>query len=250
MAVGVPVNFDGTNDFLTRDAALTGSADGKIFLLSCWLRVLGGSGTARRIITFTTGASTSRLTINFNASDNIGMTGRDSAAALILDGSFTPPADTDWHHILISVDLGNASNRAIYVDGTLSSPTWSTYVDAIIDLVPTTTPNATIGSTPNGAALFVGDLAELFFDTPATWFDPSTGGNLAKFISGGAPVDLGADGSTPLGVQPLICLNAATTGAWATNVGSGGGFTENGALTDGGLALPSGVRKFILTRPA
>jgi hypothetical protein len=46
----------------------------------------------------------------------------------------------------------------------------------------------------------------------------------------GAPVSLGADGSTPTGTAPIIFLSGATS-SWETNKGSGGGFTENGGLT-------------------
>ena len=94
-------------------------------------------------------------------------------------------------------------------------------------------------STRQGGSILNGDLAELYFHTPATWFDPSSGGDLAKFMAAVLPVDLGATGSTPLGVQPLVRLNAGTTGAWPTNNGSGLGFTEVGALTDGVVPLPT-----------
>ena len=33
-----PVNFDGTNDYLTRGATLTGAADSKLMTISVWVR--------------------------------------------------------------------------------------------------------------------------------------------------------------------------------------------------------------------
>ena len=51
MAVGVPVNFDGTNDYERRAAALTGMANGKIGLFGTWFRFLG-TGQTSRFITF------------------------------------------------------------------------------------------------------------------------------------------------------------------------------------------------------
>jgi len=61
--------------------------------------------------------------------------------------------------------------------------------------------------------------------------DLSIEANRRKFIDAiGKPVDLGVDGSTPTGTAPLIFLSG-TTIDWHTNKGSGGGFTEVGALT-------------------
>jgi hypothetical protein len=42
-------------------------------------------------------------------------------------------------------------------------------------------------------------------------------------------VNLGADGSTPTAVSPIIFLSGSIA-AWATNKGTGGGFTTNGTL--------------------
>src|SRR3546814_7073174 len=47
-----------------------------------------------------------------------------------------------------------------------------------------------------------------------------------------------ADGSTPTGSAPLVFLSGATA-SWHTNKGTGGGFTENGALTDAATDPPA-----------
>lgn len=57
---------------------------------------------------------------------------------------------------------------------------------------------------------------------------------LAKFYSGGKPVNLGADGSTPTGTAPAVFCRrapAAAASTFATNLGTGGSFTTIGALT-------------------
>lgn len=55
---------------------------------------------------------------------------------------------------------------------------------------------------------------------------------MAKFYDNGNPVDLGENGSNPTQNEPIIFLNNPTA-TWQNNLGSGGNFTENGALTDG-----------------
>ena len=66
----------------------------------------------------------------------------------------------------------------------------------------------------------------------AEYLDISVENNRRKFIDAdGFPVDLGSDGSTPTGIAAIMFFSGATV-SWHTNDGSGGGFTENGALTD------------------
>lgn len=229
-----PVFFDGTNDYLTRGATLTGIADGKIVLFSCWFRIAGGSGTERRLLTIRSGTAT-RLLFNINTSNKLSVIGRTSAPADTLVGTgATAITNTNWHHAFISVDLANSSNRALYLDGVSDSPTWLPYNNNNIDLDPAT-PEVVVGgyNPPGSGLLWNGDMADMYFTTPGSYYDPTSGSNLAKFISAGSPVDLGPTGTNPTGSQPLVCLNAATLAAWHTNNGSGGGFTENGALTAG-----------------
>jgi len=61
----------------------------------------------------------------------------------------------------------------------------------------------------------------------------SSGTNRAKFVSGGSPVDLGTNGATPTGNQPILFLNNAY-GTFQNNLGYGGNFTVTGTLADGG----------------
>jgi Concanavalin A-like lectin/glucanases superfamily len=236
MAVGSPVHFDGTNDVLLHSAALTGLADGKIFLFSTWFRITT-IDTQRRFITIDTSA-TSRFHIIFRVTNLLETTGRNSAGTSIMSAVSTGTiTDNNWHHLLISIDLASTSNRAVLLDGSDLSVTWSPYTNDLINFAPSVSPRTTVGGL-GFTNRWAGDLAEFFFDTPATWFDPAAGGNLAKFISGGAPVDLGSDGSIPLGAAPIIFMSG-TTANWHTNKGAGGGFTEDGALTDGAVPLPT-----------
>ena len=49
MAVGVPVNFDGTNDWLITRGACSAAADSKIFLISAWVRTWRCRGCSTNI---------------------------------------------------------------------------------------------------------------------------------------------------------------------------------------------------------
>jgi hypothetical protein len=71
----------------------------------------------------------------------------------------------------------------------------------------------------------------LWFNTE--YIDFSQEANRLKFFDAfNNPVDLGADGSTPTGSQPLIYMNEGFH--LGTNLGSGGNFTPQNTPTDGG----------------
>lgn len=98
-----------------------------------------------------------------------------------------------------------------------------------------------IGAIGDSTLKFNGCLAELWFDT--TWMDLTVTANRRKFRSAaGQPVFLGTQGQIPTGSQPLIYCSLPTKGlsvaSFATNRGSGGGFTITGAL-DIGSSSPS-----------
>lgn len=77
-------------------------------------------------------------------------------------------------------------------------------------------------------------LAELFFDSTASFVDFSLAANRRKFISeiGGAP-PLRADGSTPFSVTPPVYL-----AAFGNNAGRGGHFTLTGTVVAGASKPP------------
>jgi hypothetical protein len=80
------------------------------------------------------------------------------------------------------------------------------------------------GFKPTPVNLRPPTVAELFFDSTATFVDFSIATNRRRFISeiGGAP-PMGGDGSTPLSVTPPVYL-----AAFGNNAGRGGHFTLTG----------------------
>lgn len=133
-----------------------------------------------------------------------------------------------WHHIMFSFDCTGGSTRTaqIYVDdeevalsASSSGSNGPAYAlgwaeDGSADVL---SPGIT------GQAVAVGELFVTYEK-----IDISVEANRRKFISaGGAPVDLGSDGTTPTGTRPIIYLTArnGVADTFLTNRGFGGNFT-------------------------
>ena len=224
------VTFDGTNDYLSA-TSLTGS-NTKTGIISLWFQRTGGAGTSEKI--FLRGFS-EPTQLDFVSGNNLRLVLEDSSGTRLYNASSTTTfsADSTWHHALICIDLANTTVKW-YIDDAAETVTETTApVDGTIAWVSGTGTNANewlIGDTQGGGQKLTADVADLYIN-PATYIDPATEANRRKFIDANdKPVDLGSDGSTPTGAQPLIFLSGDTDD-WHTNKGSGGGFTENGALT-------------------
>jgi hypothetical protein len=233
------VTFDGTNDYLTRGADLTGNADSTQVTGSLWFRRNGGNGSQQVLYCTIDSAGSCRFQVDLNTSNQIHLKGNGTGGGTLrLDAAgSTAITDTNWHHLLFSVDLANTSNRYIYLDGVAETPTWSTYSNAVIDFTRT---EHSIGAFTNGASKFNGDVDDMWIDM-GTYLDVSKDSVRAKFRdTAGNPVDLGATGTNPTGSQPEVYLSSRGNGlsSWATNKGSGGGFTVTGALTASTANLP------------
>jgi hypothetical protein len=231
--IGWGANFDGTNDFFTRGANLTGLADGKEGTISFWFKRGGGTGAIQRLLS-SGGADTAAFFVRFANNDTIRVLGQNAGNTDILDANtLTAITDTDtWHHCIMSWDLLNGVVLQ-YVDDVDDVDAAPTVTNDTIDYVTTPT-DYTIGALSGGSEKFNGDLAEFWFDD--SFIDISVTKNRREFITvNSTPAYLGADGSQPTGTAPLVYLgNSNRFDTWENNRGSGGGFTENGTLTDGG----------------
>ena len=198
---------------------LSGLANSQLGLFSMWFYREAGQNT-------TTMLTVGGASIKF-LSPEPGITARDNTGAVIcyLYSSVNPPAG--WHHLLVSYDLSTAGRRQVYLDGTNTTA-------VVTFTVPTTAQyvtNWTMIGNEVAAGGYAGSLSQVYFAIPSSYYDISSGGNLAKFWASesgttGNQVDIGADGSTPLGVQPILYWKGDAS-SWA-NLGSGGGsFTTN-----------------------
>jgi hypothetical protein len=217
------VLFDGTNDYLSRGADLTGMANGKLGTLSVWLDFAGGDGVEIRFLNSNTDFNCWKLTTN-----KLQIVGQDASGYVDFRSTTSFVAASGWQHLLTSWDVGNSAGH-LYLNG-VDDLNQVTNADGTIDYTGT---DWTIGSGPGGAGKANVNMADMCFDP--TYIDLSVAGNRAKFIDGSSkPVDLGADGSTPTGSQPILFHHIdvdAAASTFATNLGTGGGFTENGSLT-------------------
>ena len=225
-----PVHFDGVNDWLTRGADLTGAANNDKGIFSAWIDLTGGD-TANRMIF----RSEPRFVILRNGTNKIQFTGLSAASTTLLNmlSATSYTAAGGWFHILASWNLA-AGDGWLYIDDADDLAG-----GAVLDAgdIAYSGVDAQIGVSLDPTPFFIldADVADVYMNYD-TFLDLSVVANRRKFIdAGGCPVSLGPEGATPTGVKPIVFLSGATPG-WHTNLGPGGGFTETGALTDGGAS--------------
>lgn len=221
-------DYDGTNDYATR-TGLTGIADGQAGLISAWLRVDGGDGTERRILRLDAASASFRLSIALGSGNQLSVVAANATPTTILfkTATVTTVAGVSWRHFLCSWDMAQGvSTFKLFLDDIDRTPGGGTYTQGeTIDYSPASL-TAAIGAVSDGTLKFNGCLSEIFFHT--SYLDLSVESNRRKFITAnGRCAFLGANGSLPLGVQPLIYV---PNGDPSTNLGSGGNFTVTGTL--------------------
>lgn len=219
------VFFDGTNDFLLRGGALTGAVDNDTLLLSLWFDLRGDDTTNLRIFDTDLGRfRVRRLTTNL-----LFFTCKTVTDVAVWQFSTTATflAAAGWVHLLIAIDAA-ASKRLVFINdaavGIQSEISNAGDIDWTLN-------EWSFGSGLGGVSPVNADMAEVYLTNE--FLDIGVEANRRKFIdAAGKPAELGADGSVPTGTKPLLFFRGPTDD-WHTNKGSGGGFTESGALTDG-----------------
>tara|TARA_R110000796_G_C14522142_1_gene431010 strand:- start:399 stop:1154 length:756 start_codon:yes stop_codon:yes gene_type:complete len=221
------VTFDGTNDYLTRGADLTGNVNGKSGLISAWLKT--DSNSANRSIWRATTAD-AEIEIYRRSDNKVWVTFQDTGQhrdIFYKSGTSLVSAD-GWVHWMFAWDTA-AGVSEMYFDGVQDSPSLDTNVNDTLDY---TNNNHHFFASTSGAQKWDGDVSEFYITLNET-LDITSSTNRAKF-SDGSPVSLGADGSGPTGNSPIIYLHIdeeETANNFADNAGTGGGMTVNGALT-------------------
>lgn len=213
--------FDGTNDYMTRGAGLTGAADSKTGIFSTWWKFDAASGQEVLL-------AGARFSISRDNTNWVYISGANAAGTNILQMTSAGSYGNGWKHILASWDLSAATGR-IYISDALDF----NLLTATNDNIDYTVADWVIGAYTDGTLKQNGCQAETYF-APGQYLDFSIEANRRKFISkAGKPVDLGADGSLPTGTAPLVYLHLAKSEAvanFATNRGTGGNFSITGIL--------------------
>lgn len=223
------VDFDGST-YLPKGSDLSGTSDSKLLTVSMWFK------RADKDLGYMfegLDASGYGLQIYFQAGDNFGMYNLDSSGEVLELQSAATYTDDVWHHVLASVDMSDTNKRFLYFDDAADTPNWNTYNNRSLILSGFTDP--TIGARQNNSDIIDWELAEVWIDF-GTYLDISDADNRRKFITADKkPVRLGDTGDGPTGTAPTIFLSGDVS-SWHTNKGTGGGFTEAGALTASGTS--------------
>ncbi len=229
-------NFD-ANDGLTKSGGLTGIADSATGLISFWLKMNAGTdGDFERII-----YNVGPFAVNRTNGDVLQIQAKNAASTDVLDIRSASDAagqiqEADgWVHVIASWDLSTAGRRQIYIAGVSSMNQQTFSTPETIDYANGN--DFKIGFQSAGVLGLNALVSEFYFTTE--YLDLSVSGNRDKFRNSATnkPVNLGANGSTPTGTQPLIYLHNSFS-TFQTNLGSGGNFTVTGALGDGGSDKP------------
>lgn len=246
------VLFDGTNDWLSAAGMATPVAStGGTFAMGFRIPSPWPAGSAYNI-NFRKAGSSSRFSVRLNRnSDGVTLSsGRlslsvfndaGSADGYYVLGDFAVTAD-QWCSFVVTYD----STQAVAADRWKAkiahgAGAFTTPATAFSPALPL---NMIVGATADcviGAETLGGLYKSPAWDLSYVYYAPGQIANLAdtptleKFRASSS--GRGADGSGPTGSQPFIFLQGATA-TFETNLGTGGGFTENGALTTSAGPLP------------
>jgi hypothetical protein len=216
----IGVDFDGTNDYLSRSSDLVGNADGKTFTFSCWFYLDPAALNTNTYKIYDVGGGFFRISI---ANGNFVVQGTNGISQSVRFDSTSDVAFATWTHVLISVDLTNSSNRYVYMNDQTFSGGYVAYANQVIGFAKST---HKIGRSDSTAGEYWdGRLAGVYLDY--TYRDLSVEANRRDFID--------ADG---LYVTPpttgIISVPMDDPDDVGRNDGTGGDFTLNGTVARSG----------------
>lgn len=221
------VDFDGSNDGLSRGAGFTGAADSRTGIISFWFRLDGGDGSEQAIFRSSDGG----VNIYRNTTNRFHIfLGGGGTFEFRTTNTYT--ASATWRHFLASWSTNAAAGAKtshLYIDGS-SDKTVVSDGSAAFD-IDYTKADWGVGFNPGaGTNKFDGCLAEVYCAF-GQFLDFSNSANRDKFRSAaGKPLSsLGTDGSTPTGSAPTVYLNNPAP-SFQTNKGTGGNLTVTGSL--------------------
>jgi hypothetical protein len=236
------VYFDGTTDYLTRGAGLTGAADSKMWTFSFWARrdAVGPTVIPLRAHTSVGGGSgTHRTRIQWQTSNEafVTMGSKVGSASSTCDATYCTlslwdewvPSGATWRHFLVSVDMSSTGKRHVYTNDVSSIDAVNPYSNQLIDF---TYPEWAVGGYADGSGLGAYDIADVMVWV-GTYVDFSVAANRRKFISAtGKPVDPKLPGGAIETLGAPIVGFFGPTATWHQNTaGTGGAFTSHGTLT-------------------
>lgn len=221
--VAEAIDFDGTNDYLSRASDLTGNADGKTFTFSAWVWK-NETGRSDPVYVSNFSGAIQGVVIRNNGL-NIDVSCTNAANTVILEFSTGTAFNTTQTplHLLCSIDLTNTARRHVYINDVLQTITWTTFTNDFIDFTRAT---HVIGGWASGS-LYKGRLAHIYLDY--TYRDLSVEANRRLFIT--------ADRKPAAGqasLNPILYLPLSDPTQPGKNLGTGGDFTLTGTIARSG----------------
>ena len=219
------IDFDGTNDYLSRSSDLVGNTDGKTFTFSAWVCNVG---TAQG---FFYANDSGYFAVDITNGSGMRMRGYSSSGTQILDASvptFSISVDQySFYNVLISVDLANTSNRGVYVNDVSQSVTWTTYTNDSIDFTRSLHRIAASGTTGGAGQLYKGRLAHVYLDY--TYRNLSVEANRRLFITADRK-----PAANQAALNPILYLPLNDPTQPGKNLGTGGDFALTGVVARSG----------------
>jgi hypothetical protein len=222
------IDFDGTNDYLSRSSDLVGNTDSKTFTFSCFLYIFSEANSTWVYSTGEVGSITSEFAINFeSAISGIRIFGGNNRNVLevLYSGVTKNVLNYGWNHLLFSYDMSNTSLRSFYLnDSLISTVSYLTYTNNVI---PFTNSNHRIGNYTYSDSYekFKGRFAHVFLDY--TYRDLSIEDNRRLFITDDLKP---ANASILAALNPILYMQMTDPDTAHVNSGTGGDFTLNGTI--------------------
>lgn len=224
-------SFDGANDRIQfSSSAVTFSGTGTSITISGWVNP-GADGTAQTLVQGRSGTSGSQWYVQRTTTERLRFFFQDSTPTTIID--ISSPIDVaeaadGWVHFYFTANTATGTDdwdlwiNGVDVSGTSTETTFTT--DGVLAGDRT---NLNIGADDSNGGDVNGYIAELWIDDAYHAADSAT---VLKFYTGGNPVDLGSDGSTPFGSAPDLYMRFIS-GSLGVNSGADGGTaTVTGAI--------------------
>lgn len=221
--------FDGTNDWL--ESAYGGPASPTTVTASFWVSRIALSGASSDFVFHARTGAGWKFRIRFSTANELIVDGADAGGTqrTFIQTASNRITDDGWHHIMFTLDVANATNRHVYIDGVAAAGGITGQTLASLGMNNASDFWSVGAVDVSGVNKLDGALGDLWIDF-GTYLDLSVPANRQKFIdTEGRPVWLGGTGNAPTGTSPDVFLSG-TLASWPTNKGTGGGFTLVGAL--------------------
>jgi hypothetical protein len=213
--------FDGSADYLSRSSSLSGSTASKTLSGSVNLKFNSGV-TNTPVIDITDSSNVNgngRMYFRvLNGELNVFGSNASGTTILSISTSGAGLVSNKFYNISFSVNLANAAQRFLAIDGVNQSLSVTTYTDDSVDIASN---RQLVGGFAAGSSLWGGEMSDLYLDD--SYIDLSSD-NPFYDTETDKPKYLGASGELPTGSAPLIYLPLYANDA-GNNLGTGGDFT-------------------------